>query len=147
MTLPTGAPRMPGLGRLWWGLAAAPVAWALAELVGYPVAARRCEPASRGLRAQSLADPRVWTLGLTALFTMLAISGLWIAISSVRTTMHARGAEAPTPQPHPMTGDTATWGRAHFMAVAGVFVSSIFVGGTVLYGLPSLIVNVCAQVR
>jgi hypothetical protein len=33
------------------------------------------------------------------------------------------------------------------LAVAGVFVSSIFLGGTVLYGLPSLIVNVCAQVR
>ncbi len=141
------ASRLPGLGRLWWGLAASPVAWVLGELVGYPMVARSCEPASRGVGMAGLAHPRTWMVGLTLLLTVVALSGLWAAVTCMRDTSGARH-DSPSPRANMVTGDRAApWGRARFMAVAGVFVSSIFLGGTVLYGLPSLIVNVCAQVR
>jgi hypothetical protein len=108
---------------------------------------RSCEPASSGAGMAGLAHPRAWMVGLTVLLAVVALSGLWAAATSMRATSNARG-DAPPPRPNVVTGDRgAPWGRARFMAVAGVFVSSIFLGGTVLYGLPSLIVNVCAQVR
>jgi hypothetical protein len=121
----------------------------LTELVGYPLAARSCEPASNGPGMGGLSDPRAWMIGLTTLLTVVAASGLWAAVHNVRATDHPR-ADTPSSAERPRSGrsdDSAAWGRARFMAVAGVFVSSIFLGGTVLYGLPSLIVNLCAQVR
>lgn len=146
MTAPRGS-GLPGLGRLWWGVAASPIAWVLAELVGYPMVARSCEPALGGAGMQGLAHPRVWMGGLTLLLTAVAASGVWVALMSVRATSNAVS-NAPPPLPDAVTGDRgAPWGRARFMAIAGVFVSSIFLLGTVLNGLPSLIVNVCAQVR
>lgn len=142
------APReMPGLGRLWWGVAASPIAWVLGELIGYPMVARSCEPALGGVGMQGLTHPRVWMVGLTILLTAVAASGVWAAVMNVRATSQVP-AEVSTSRPHSVTGDrNAPWGRARFMARAGVFVSSIFLVGTLMYGLPSLIVNVCAQVR
>lgn len=141
------ASRLPGLGRLWWGVAASPVAWVLTELVGYPIVARSCEPATSAQGMQGLAHPRAWMVGLTILLVVFAVSGLWTAWTNVRATSQV-AIEAPEARSHIVTGDrSAPWGRARFMAVAGVFVSSIFLVGTVLYAIPSLIVNVCAQVR
>ena len=126
---------LPGLGRLWWGVAASPAAWVLTELVGYPVVARSCASASSGMAAQGSSHPRAWMVGLTILLAVVAASGVWVALVNMRATS-AVPADASAPA-----------GRAHFMAVAGVFVSSIFLAGTILYGIPSLIVNVCASVR
>ena len=137
---------LPGLGRLWWGVAASPVAWVLTELVGYPMVARSCERSITG-GMQGLAHPRVWMVGLTILLAAVAASGVWVAVRNARATTRS-AADAPPPDAYEVTGDRiAPWGRARFMAIAGVFVSSIFLVGTVMYGLPSLIVNVCAQVR
>jgi hypothetical protein len=111
------------------------VAWVLTELVGYPVAARSCAAASSGLATPGSTHPRAWVVGLAITLAVAAASGVWVALLNVRSTS-------------PMPADaSAPAGRAHFMAVAGVFVSSIFLAGTILYGVPSLIVNVCARVR
>lgn len=144
----TGTVReLPGLGRLWWGVAASPIAWVLTELVGYPMVARSCEPAAGAGGVHGFAHPRVWMVGLTILLAAVAASGLWAAWMNVRATSRS-AADAPSPRARMVTGDrSAPWGRARFMAIAGVFVSSIFLAGTVMYGVPSLIVNVCAQVR
>jgi hypothetical protein len=130
-------------------VAASPIAWVLAELIGYPLVARSCEPASNGVGTASLSSPSAWMVALTILLTVVAASGLGAAVSSVRATLPSRaeGLSSPARPDSVMSDSTAAWGRARFMAVAGVFVSSIFLAGTVLYGLPSLIVNVCAQVR
>jgi len=141
------ASRLPRPGQLWWGLAASPIAWVLTELVGYPMVARSCEPGARGVGTSGLSHPRAWMVGLTALLAVVAVSGLWAAIASVRATDPAR-ASGPSSRPSSSDREWSTsTGRARFMARAGVFVSAIFLGGTVLYALPSLIVNVCAQVR
>ena len=141
------ASRLPRLRQLWWGLAASPVAWVLTELVGYPMVARSCEPGARGVGTSGLTHPRAWMIGLTALLAVVALSGLWTAIASVRATEPADGGSATDLAPSSDREWSASTGRARFMARAGVFVSAIFLGGTVLYALPSLIVNVCAQVR
>jgi len=135
---------VPGLGRLWWGIAASPIAWVLTELVGYPTVARKCESA---LGAPGLAHPRVWMGGLAVLFVIVAASGLLVALINMRATSRQRPEVLP-PRATIVTGDPgAPIGRARFMAIAGVFVSSVFLVGTAMYGIPSLIVNACAQVR
>jgi len=86
-------------------------------------------------------------VGLAALLAVVAVSGLWAAIASVRATDPVR-ASGPSSRSSSSDGEWGvSAGRARFMARAGVFVSAIFLGGTVLYALPSLVVNVCAQVR
>jgi hypothetical protein len=138
---------MPGPRRLWWGVAASPVAWALTELLGYPMVARSCESAAGADGMRGLAHPAVWMVGLTVLFAAVAASGVWVAWRNVRATARPVAGAAVTSLPAVVEGRGARPGRAHFMAVAGVFVSSIFLVGTLLYALPSLILNLCAQVR
>jgi hypothetical protein len=132
MTTPTIERPMPRLSRLWFGVGAAPVAWSVTELVGYAMVARSCERGWHGPVASGFDNPRPWMIGLTVLLAIVAASGLWTAVTNVRATTEA--------------AETAA-SRAWFMAVAGVFVSSLFLAGIVLFGIPSLIVNACAQVR
>jgi hypothetical protein len=46
-----------------------------------------------------------------------------------------------------MPGAPTVRGRARFMALAGVVMSSLFVLGIVLFALPPLFVNWCNQAR
>ena len=60
------------LSRLWFGLIAAPVAWAVAELAGYIVSSNDCN------RGSSVA------VGLSALMAVLAAAGLLVALRNLR---------------------------------------------------------------
>src|SRR4029453_2454542 len=59
-------------GRLWFGIVAAPAAWALAELVGYVLVAQGCAWSHSG--AAHYATPPAFTafVGLTILCLLLA---------------------------------------------------------------------------
>lgn len=118
----------PSLGRLWFGMLAAPVAWSTAEMAGYIASARSCTPAFPNGRAFGFAQPQVWiTLGIGVL-AVIGIAGLLTAIGNVRRTR-------------------AIGGRAAFMARGGVVVSGLFLLGNLFFTLPLLLTNLCRSAR
>jgi hypothetical protein len=116
--------------RLWAGVVLAPIAWSVAELLGYVLVARACETRSTMANAGVMQDAIAIGLGI------VAVIGLMIAIGNWR---RIRDASKASVEP--------AWGRAHFMALVGVVASALFVLGIVLFALPPLLVNACDQVR
>ena len=123
--------------RLWAGVLLAPAAWLVAELAGYYLAARSCEPVTGGVPMPGTVAPRVVQAVLAGVLALVAVAGLVLAIGNRR---------ALEPHASASTGGTVR-GRAHFMAMAGVIASALFLLGIVLFGLPPFFVNACSQVR
>jgi hypothetical protein len=121
--------------RLWAGVLLAPAAWSVAELLGYVLVARACdrEPAAGMARAGVTHGVVAVALGV------IAIIGLAIATGNLRSVRDVGDKET--------TGGPPARGRAHFMALAGVVMSALFVLGIVFFALPPLLVNWCNQVR
>jgi hypothetical protein len=119
-------------GRLWAGVVLAPAAWCVAELLGYYLVSRACDrgAASTVAHAGMTQDAVAIGLGVVAVVGLVIAAGNW-----------QRVRKRSTPNP------AAAWGRAHFMALAGVVASALFVLGIVLFALPPLLVNACDQVR
>jgi hypothetical protein len=122
--------------RLWAGLLLAPGAWLFAEIVGYYMASRSCEPGRPGLPLEGFSEPRVAHVVLVVLMLVASLSGLALATGSWRA-LSARREARPAPE----------IGRARFMALAGVLVSVLFTGGLVLFGISAFVVNACSQAR
>jgi uncharacterized membrane protein YidH (DUF202 family) len=118
--------------RLWAGVLVAPIAWIVAEGVGYVLASRGCHRASPG----EAANVGVVQDVLAAVLALVALTGLVIAAGNWR---HVRDTAS--------NGSPAAWGRARFMALAGVVASALFVLGIVLFALPPLLIDVCEHVR
>jgi hypothetical protein len=123
-----------GLSALWFGIAAAPFAWTLQQIISSTLAGYACYPH---------ADPRtspVWSglppvlLAVSAVAFAIALSGGGVAWNAWRQTR----SERPGSAHHLMeTGD----GRTRFMAMCGMLTSSVFVialafGTTALYLVP-----------
>jgi hypothetical protein len=125
-----------GLKRLWAGVLIAPSAWVLAEGLGYYLASRSCEPRNGGVPLRGTAHPAVTQAALSIVLILAAAAGLLIAVGNWRGI-----------QPQPSRGDATQWGRAHFMSFAGVLVSVLFIGGIVLFGIPSVLVDACRQAQ
>ena len=123
--------------RLWAGLLLAPAARVVAEVAGYYMASRSCEPGAPGLPLESFAAPRVAQVVLVLLMLAAAIVGLVLAAGSWRS-LAAQGE---------MHGAPPEFGRARFMALAGVLVSVLFAGGLLLFGISAFLVNACSQAR
>ena len=119
-------------GRLWAGVVLAPVAWAVAELLGYVLVARECDSGTRGTMAYAGVTQDVVAIVLG----IIAVVGLAIAVANWRRV-----------QDSSTEGEQTARGRAHFMAMGGVVASALFVLGIVFFALPPLFVNSCSQVR
>jgi hypothetical protein len=121
--------------RLWAGVLLAPAAWSVAELVGYFLVARACDrnPPAGAAHAGITQDVVAVVLGI------IATLGLVIAIANLRSVGDVGDREMP--------GVPTVRGRARFMALAGVVMSSLFVLGIVFFALPPLFVNWCNQAR
>ena len=121
--------------RLWAGVLIAPAAWSVAELLGYVLVARACDRVPDGGVAYAgiVQDVVAVVLGI------IAVVGLVIAIANLRSVGDVGDREMP--------GVPTVRGRARFMAVAGVVMSSLFVLGIVFFALPPLFVNWCNQAR
>ncbi len=118
----------PPLGRLWFGMLAAPLAWSIAEMAGYIASGRSCTPAFPNGRAFGFEQPQLWvTLGIGVL-AVIGLAGLWTAIDNVRRTRTAGG-------------------RPAFMARGGVVVSGLFLLGNLFFTLPLLLTNLCRSAR
>lgn len=121
-----------GLRRLWAGVLTAPVAWIVAELLGYYLTSRACDRASAATASHAGGTQVVLAVSLG----VIALGGLSIAIANWRAV------RAPS-----SAGDPPAWGRGQFMALAGVITSALFVLGIVLFALPPFLVNACDQAR
>jgi uncharacterized membrane protein len=126
-------------GRLWFGIVAAPAAWALAELVGYVLVAQGCAWSHSG--AAHYATPPAFTafVGLTILCLLLAIAGLTIARANWRRlgrSSATRGATEP-----------AAIGRARFLACSGMLAGALFLLGLVLMAILPLLLQSCNEVH
>jgi hypothetical protein len=111
--------------RLWFGLVAAPAAWAVDGLLGWFFGAQICT-------AMSIATVRiiVGVLGLAAL--AVAAAGLSVGVANWRV---AAG------EPRPAAD------RVEFMSLGGVLVSTAFVIGIFWAALNPLFIGVCGGMR
>lgn len=149
-TRPRAAP--VSLSRLWIGVAAAPVAWTIAELAGYVLVARSCESGPNGMRAYGVENPGLALALFGLLMAAIGAYGLYVAWDSYRRiprgdpgdleTQIESGAEDPANR-----GSAPEWGRTRFMAHAGLITSSLFLLGTLLFVVPTFLLNNCSQVR
>ena len=121
--------------RLWAGVLLAPAAWSVAELLGYVLVARACDREA----AAGIAHAGITQDVVAVVLGIVAIVGLVMAIGNLRSLRDVGDKER--------TGDPPVRGRAHFMALAGVVMSSLFVLGIVFFALPPLFVNWCNQAR
>ena len=154
---PPGNPPRPPVskGRLWLGIALAPAAWALSELVGYVLVSRSCEPGWNGLSAHGVSRPGVV---LTAIAIGMAIVSLGAFLLSAASWRAGRDRRPPNdravrassgselPEDAPLAPDPE-WTRAEFMGFAGMFSSALCGLGILLWSVPSFLLDVCNQVR
>lgn len=140
-----------GLGRLAAGVLLAPAAWVLAELVGYIVGSRSCEPPANGLHWYGVAHPTPILLVLDLIFALIAAFGLWTAYGSL-TLIESE--PAPSDRPAEVRsgamrprgrGIAPSFGRARFLATMGVIGSGIFLLGIVWFAIAPLLLQVCGQ--
>jgi len=124
-------PRVPG-ARLWAGVLLAPAAWTVAELLGYVLVARACDGGSASIAARAGVTQDIVAIGLG----IVAAIGLVIAVGNWQRVRDTTS-----------NGEPAAWGRAEFMALAGVVASALFLLGIVFFALPPLFGNACNQVR
>jgi hypothetical protein len=104
----------------------APLAWVVAEAVGYVVAARLCEPATDLAMSSQALHARVANSIVCGVCLVVALVGLSAAIKSTR-------------------GASGMGGRVRFLAIGGAFTSAVFAAAIVLFAVPGLILNVCSQ--
>lgn len=131
-------------GRLWFGLLGAPVAWLVAEFVGYLMAARSCEAGRNGINAYGVGNPSVAAVVLALLMLAVAGAATWVAGG----TLHRLGLSLRSLAGDGRNGDhPVEWGRARFMALASVLSGVLFGLGIVLIALPPLLVRACSEAR
>lgn len=132
-----GTVTSPSQGRLWFGIAAAPAAWSLTELAGYALASGVC--------ASPSGHPVAAVLPLASVTIALGVAGFVIAFGNVRRTNPTQ----PDGDEYPMTRTelAVVPSRVRFMALGGLMASSLFLAGTVLFAIPSLVVHGCAGAR
>jgi hypothetical protein len=111
--------------RLWFALAAAPVAWIAEGLFGWFFGARICT-------AFSIPTVRLLIGGFSLVMLGTAVSGLVIGVRSWRAAR-----EVPRPPAD----------RVEFMAIGGVLVSAAFVVGIFWSGITAAVLDVCGWMR
>ena len=141
-----------GNRRLAIGIALAPLAWVVAELVGYVIASRSCEPPTNGLHAYGVTYPVATLVIIDVVLALVSLVGLYTAYSSVQALSddHPPGDRKVQQEsgslvvPRDMGADP-TFTRSRFMAMTGVLASSLFTLGIVLFGIAPFLLNVCRQ--
>jgi hypothetical protein len=123
-TAPTQPPRRPGW--LWYGVLAAPLAWATVIGAGYFLQDAGCPPASSGdIGGVSVSAISVAVVIICAL---IAAVGALVALREIRLT----------------TSTEDRRGRAQFMAVAGLLGSLLFLLAIVLSGIAFIPLSSCS---
>jgi hypothetical protein len=113
---------------MWFGVWAAPVAWALQHAAGVMFGIAQCNPNGRRWQI-SLAT---WDVGIAIVCALVALAGIVAAILAFRGT--SERSEAPPPG-----------SRIHFMAAMALTIGPLFLAIIVLNGLGTGLVEVCRQ--
>jgi hypothetical protein len=113
----------------WFGLVGGPAAWTAEHIVGYGMTEAAC---GAGGMAWGI-DTTTWELALT-----LATAGIVLAavVASAVMLFATRGVHHEGPPP---------LGRLHFMAVAGLFVATLFLFLTLMAGIGAVSLAGCHQ--
>lgn len=130
MSVRSHSPRV-GLGALWFGVLAGPVIWSLLSLVNYVLAAQSCAPAGLHLARPLFPGVRIFAGALTLVGIAIVVVALVTAVRS-----HAASNDAVVPR-------DAVWSRVHFMALAGIITSAVFLVGIVLHGIAVIALPAC----
>jgi hypothetical protein len=131
----TTAMPLPSTTRLWFGVAAAPAAWAVAEYAGYGFAGRACQPPA-GHSAAAV-------LPITVAMIIIGTVGVAVAFDNVQRTA-PRSADTEV---NAVESRDARAGRVRFMALGGMMASLLFLLGTVFFVLPAILTRGCAGSR
>jgi hypothetical protein len=113
---------------MWFGVWAAPVAWALQHAAGVMFGIAQCNPNGRRWQI-SLAT---WDVAIAIVCALVALAGIVAAILAFRGT--SERSEAPPPG-----------SRIHFMAAMALTIGPLFLAIIVLNGLGTGLVDVCRQ--
>jgi hypothetical protein len=132
---------LPSRARLWIGVLAAPLAWVVAEAVGYVVASRLCESAANLAAGAAMSRARVAHIIVCVLCLFVALIGFGTALSNLRAVRSIRESL------NGKTREIVHFGRTSFMSYGGTFVSGLFALGILLFATPGIVVNVCNQAR
>jgi hypothetical protein len=125
MRLPRSLPALEALQ--WFGLAAAPLAFAAQHVLGVGATLARCNPASLGL------DPHVYQLTAMAIAAMIVVAGEAAALLAYLATREVHYEDDPPP------------GRIRFLATAALVLGPIFLTLVLLDGLGAVSVGACRQ--
>jgi hypothetical protein len=122
---------------VWFGIFAAPAAWAAQELLGWFVEGLACGASgallSRTVISQPVARAAEWTIALVA--ALVALGALAVGISLWRRSGD------------PRLTRLQVQGVADFEAATAVLVSTVFFLAIVWAGLPPALLRMCASVR
>lgn len=120
--------------RLWYGVLAAMGAWIVHGLGSFVISDAACVRAHAGV-GMSVGTLQAILVALTLAMLGVAVSGALVAWTTWRALA---------------TGElehTEAHGRGEFMAVAGIFISAIFIIGIVWGGLAPLLTGLCEATR
>lgn len=110
--------------RVWFGVVAAPAAWAVQHVFGYGLSEATCAPGA-GAGATTFNTAAAIATGLGVL---IAAAGLVAALRTFQTTR----SESPPPE-----------GRRHFLGAVGVTISPLLITIMLMSGIGSIILEKC----
>jgi hypothetical protein len=113
---------------MWFGVWAAPVAWALQHAAGVMLGLAQCNP--NGRRWQIALG--TWDVAIAVIAAAVAIAGIVAAVLALRGTSDR--SEAPPPG-----------SRIHFMAAMALAIGPLFLAIIVLNGLGTGFADLCRQ--
>ena len=113
---------------MWFGVWAAPAAWALQHAAGVMFGLAQCNPNGARWRIAL----RTWDVAIAAGAAAIAVAGIVAAVLAFRGTRER--SEAPPPG-----------SRIHFMAAMALTIGPLFLAIIVLNGLGTGLVDVCRQ--
>jgi hypothetical protein len=143
---PAPSQHLVSLWRLWFGLFAAPAAWAIQLISNYALLAHFCFPADKPLAAPTFSGVRVAAITISAALLLVALTALFVA-NRARHATHSETrnekGQGERQREREKNGADVGHGRTRFMAMAGILVSGIFIYGILMAGLPLVTMNPC----
>ena len=116
---------------MWFGLFAAPAAWAAQHVAGIALTIGECHDNTAGPAWH--VDVDAWTVAVTAVAAVVAVLG---GVAAVAAWRGARDADDSDPPPR---------GRTHFLAIIGMTISPLFLAIILMSGLGTVLLAQCVQ--
>jgi hypothetical protein len=116
---------------MWFGLFAAPAAWALQHVAGVALTIGQCHDNAAGPDWHVHVD--AWAIAVTAAAAAVAVLGGLSAVAAWRSARDADDDDAPPA------------GRVHFLGIVGLTISPLFLAIIVMSGLGTVFLPQCVQ--